>query len=391
MDIQQIENETLVPMYAKRDITLVRGEGYYLWDSEGNRYYDFASNYGVNILGHSHPAVTNAISQQASTLISCHQSFYNDVRAKYLQKLSEKLPEGLDKVFFCNSGTESVEAAIKFARAATGRSRIIATKRGYHGRTYGALSATADKKYREPYMPLVPDFEHVPYADLEALERSLSEDVAAVILEPVQGESGIYPAPKEYLVGVRAATRKFGALLILDEVQTGFRTGKYFAFEHYDIVPDILCLSKAVANGFPMGLTITSRDVASRLPAGTHGNTFGGNPLACAVALVVLEEIDRGDLLSNAANMGAYLIDRLRSMNSPVVREVRGLGLMIGVELKDRPTKYLRLLQERGFIALPAGATTIRFLPPIIIDQQAIDALIEVFEEVLTAQNFVRS
>lgn len=377
MTTQEIEDTGLAPMYAKRDVALVRGEGYYLWDSDGKRYVDFASNYGVNVLGHANPAVTQAISEQAGRLISCHQSFYNDVRAQYIERLRGILPEGPDRVFFSNSGTESVEAALKFARAATGRTGIVATKRGYHGRTYGALSATGDKKYREAYLPVVPGFSHVTFGNVVELEAALSEDVAAVILEPVQGEAGVHVTPPRYLEAARELTRASGALLILDEVQTGFRTGRWFANEHSGVVPDLLCLSKGIANGVPMGVTVLSEDVSAKLPAGTHGNTFGANPLACAAALAVIDEIERRDLLAHSAETGEYLLGKLRGLEAPGIREVRGIGLMVAVELKERATPYLRGLQERGFIALPGGATTVRLLPPLIIDRTAVDALVE--------------
>ncbi|MDP9381909.1 MAG: aminotransferase class III-fold pyridoxal phosphate-dependent enzyme [Chloroflexota bacterium] len=381
--IQQIEDEGVVPMYTKRDVALVRGEGYYLWDSEGRRYLDFASNYGVNILGHANPAVTAAISEQAGRLISCHQSFYNDVRARYLERLRTILPSPLSRAFFSNSGAESVEAALKFARAATGRVEVVSARRGYHGRTYGALSATPEKKYREPYLPVLEGFQSVPFGDVEALEAALTPETAAVILEPVQGEGGVHPAPDGYLETVLNLAHRNGSMLILDEVQTGFRTGRYFGLEHSGVVPDFLCLSKGIANGVPMGLTVTSEEIAARLPAGTHGNTFGGNPLAAAAALAVLEEIERENLLRHSAEMGAYMLERLREFDRASVREVRGLGLMVAVDLRERATKYLRALQERGIIALSAGPTTLRFLPPLIVDKEAVDQLVETLGEVL--------
>lgn len=381
MTIQQTEDELLVPMYTKREIALVRGEGYYLWDSDGKRYTDFGSNYGVNILGHSNPAVTRALCEQAGTLLSCHQSFYNDVRAAYLEKLRSILPAELSRVFFSNSGTESVEAALKFARAATGRGTILSAKRGYHGRTFGSLSATAGKKYRDPYMPVLSGFQHVGYGDTAELEAALTPDVAAVILEPVQGEAGVYLAPEGYLEAVAEMARANGTLVILDEVQTGFRTGRYFAFQHTGMVPDILCVSKGVANGVPMGLTITSEQVSSQLPPGSHGNTFGASPLVCAAGLAVLEEIERGKLLEHSAEVGAYLRERLNGLDR--IREVRGVGVMVAVDLRERATRYLRGLQERGFIGITAGPTALRFLPPLIIDREAVDALVETLAELL--------
>lgn len=383
MSIQQIEDSSVVPMYTKRDIALVRGEGYYLWDTDGKRYLDFASNYGVSILGHGNAAVTAAVSEQAGRLISCHQSFYNDTRARYLERLLGILPSELSRVFFSNSGAESVEAALKFSRAATGRTEVISARRGYHGRTFGALSATPEKKYREPYLPVLEGFRSVAFGDLAEMEAAVSSDTAAVILEPVQGEGGIHPAPAGYLEGVRALTEAHGAMLILDEVQTGFRTGRHFGFQHSGVIPDFLCLSKGVANGVPMGLTVTSEAMSSGLPAGTHGNTFGGNPLAAAAGLAVLEEIERNDLLAHSTEMGRYMLQRLGGLEKNNIRQVRGLGLMVAVELRERSTKYLRGLQQQGIIALPAGPTTLRFLPPLIIDHQAVDTLVEILDRAL--------
>lgn len=383
MSVQQIEDSSVVPMYTKRDIALVRGEGYYLWDTDDKRYLDFASNYGVSILGHGNATVTAAVSEQAGRLISCHQSFYNDTRARYLERLLGILPSGLSRVFFSNSGAESVEAALKFSRAATGRTEVISARRGYHGRTYGALSATPEKKYREPYLPVLEGFRSAAFGDLGEMEAAVSSDTAAVILEPVQGEGGIHPAPAGYLERVRALTEAHGAMLILDEVQTGFRTGRHFGFQHSGVIPDFLCLSKGVANGVPMGLTVTSEAISSGLPAGTHGNTFGGNPLAAAAGLAVLEEIERHDLLAHSAEMGRYMLQRLGALEKHSIRQVRGLGLMVAVELRERSTKYLRGLQQEGIIALPAGPTTLRFLPPLVIDRQAVDTLVETLDRAL--------
>lgn len=385
--IQSIEDSSLVPMYAKREIALVRGQGYHLYDADGNRYLDFASNYGVNVLGHANPVVTAAISEQAGRLISCHQSFYNDVRSRYLERLGGILPSPLSRAFFSNSGAEAVEAALKFARAATGRRDVVSARRGYHGRTYGALSATPEKKYREPYLPVLEGFSSVTFGNAEELQAALTPETAAVILEPVQGEGGIHPAPEGYLEAVREVTRANGTLLILDEVQTAYRTGAWFACEHTGVQPDFLCLSKGIANGVPIGVTVTTEEIAAALPSGSHGNTFGGNPLAAAAALAVIEEIERDGLLERSARTGEYLLACLGELDKSRVRDVRGLGLMAAVELRERATKHLRALQERGIIALMAGPTTLRFLPPLIVDEEAVDTLVRELGEVLDARN----
>ena len=374
--IQEIENERLIGLYAKREIALVRGAGVRLWDSEGREYLDCMSNYGVNILGHAHPAVSAAIKEQVDILANCHSAFYNDARARFLAVLGELAPAGLRRAFLSSSGAESIEAALKFARVATGRTGVVAARRAYHGRTLGALAATAEKRYREPFMPLMEGFSHVPYDDEDALGAAIDERIAAVILEPVQGESGVYVPHDGYLAAVHELARRAGALLILDEVQTAFRTGGLFACERSGVTPDILCISKGIANGFPLGVTLVSEEVAARIPAGSHGTTFGGNPLACAAATATLTTLREEDLFAASARVGAYFIDQLRALGSPKVREVRGRGLMIGVELKERATKYLRGLQEAGVLALSAGPTTLRFLPPLLLTERDVDEAI---------------
>jgi acetylornithine/LysW-gamma-L-lysine aminotransferase len=381
--IQEIENAGLVPLYAKREIALVRGEGVHLWDSEGKRYLDCMSNYGVNILGHAHPAVTAAIQEQAARLTNCHSSFYNDARARFLEVLGELAPADLTRAFLTSSGTESIEAALKFARAATGRPKVVAARRAYHGRTMGALAATADKKYREPFMPLLEGFSHVPYDDDDALGAAVDDETAAIILEPIQGEGGIYVPGDHYLAAAREIAHRQGALLILDEVQSAFRTGSLFACQQAGVTPDILCVSKGIANGFPFAVTLVTEEVAARVPAGSHGTTFGGNPLACAAATATLGALQQGDYLERSKQVGAYFLAELRALESPKVRDVRGRGLMIGLELKERVTKYLRALQERGVLALTAGATTLRFLPPLLLEERDVDEVIAALNAVL--------
>jgi acetylornithine/LysW-gamma-L-lysine aminotransferase len=381
-----VEDRYEIHLYNKREITLVRGEGVYIWDSDGRRYLDAMSNYGVNVLGHQHPRVNAAIIEQLQRLMSCHQSFYNDARAAFEEALIGILPPTLSRLSFANSGAEAVEAAIKYARAATGRQRIIAAKRSYHGRTMGALSVTADKKYRELFQPLVEECEHVAYDDLAALEASI-DGAAAVILEPVQGESGVHVPSPGYLQAVRQLCNRFGVLLIFDEVQTGMgRTGRMFAFEHEAVVPDILTLSKGIANGLPMGVTVVSEAVAEAVPVGSHGSTFGGNPLVCAAATATIETLCVQDVPARVAELGRYFLEQLRALNHPLVREVRGRGFMIAVELKQRATPYLRALQEACVLAIPAGSTGIRFLPPLIMEREHVDEIVAALQRVLTAR-----
>jgi len=334
-------------------------------------------------LGHAHPAVLAAINKQAARLISCPEMFYNDMRAQLLEKLTGLAPDGMSRAFLTNSGTETVEAAFKFARYSTGRTKIIATMRGFHGRTFGALSATWNKKYRQPFEPLVPDFVHVPYNNLERLTAAMDENTAAVILEVVQGEGGVHLGDAEYFHGAQELCRERGALLILDEIQTGFgRTGKMFALEHYNLQPDLLCVAKSIAGGLPMGALLIGERVGELSP-GIHGSTFGGNPLTAAASLAALTALEEEQLPQRAAELGAYLLEELNKIESPLIRDVRGLGLMIGIEIKQKVAPYLQALTERGIFALPAGLTVIRLLPPLVIPQEQVDQVVAALCEVL--------
>jgi acetylornithine/LysW-gamma-L-lysine aminotransferase len=382
-EIQQLEHDYSLPLYAKREIALVRGEGSYLFDSAGNRYLDAMSNYGVAVLGHADPEFAAALHDQLLTLTTGHQSFYNDQRAALLKKIASIAPEGVKRTFLSNSGAEAIEAALKFARAATGRPKVVAAKRGYHGRTLGALSATADPKYRKAFEPLPIPATHVSFNDLEALEAAVDEETSAIILEPVQGEAGIYPATAEYLQGARDIATARGALLIADEIQSGFRTGVPFYFVSQGVTPDIIATAKAVANGFPIGLTLTTDAVSETMPGGAHGTTFGGNPLAARAALVTLNALDDRGLYAQAERIGDLIMSRIEALNHPKVRQVRGKGLMIGLELKERVTPTLRGLQENGVLALPASSTALRFLPPMIWEETQVDELLAALEIVL--------
>jgi LysW-gamma-L-lysine/LysW-L-ornithine aminotransferase len=381
--IQQLENEHQPPLYAKREIALVRGKGAYLFDSAGRRYLDAMSNYGVAILGHADPQYAAALSDQLHTLATGHQSFYSDVRADLLREIAAIAPAGLTRYFLSNSGAEAIEAAIKFARVATGRPNLVAAKRGYHGRTLGALAATADQKYRAPFEPLAPTTTHVSFNDISALEAAVDDQTAAILLEPIQGEGGIWPASPEYLKAARDFAAASGALLIADEIQTGFRTGTPWAIDASGVIPDILVTAKALANGFPIGLTMCTEAISSAIPSGAHGTTFGASPLACRAAIVTLHVLRERDLYARSAALGAELMSRLSGMGSPKVRQVRGRGMMIGVELKERVTPTLRALQGRAVLVLPAGPTTFRLLPPLIWEQEQVDEFITAAESIL--------
>jgi acetylornithine/LysW-gamma-L-lysine aminotransferase len=381
--IIDIETKHSAGTYAKQPLVIVRGQGASLFDADGEEYLDCSSGHGVANLGHAHPKVAEAIYKQASTLITLFESFPNDKRAELMEKLTS-LVDGLDRVFLCNSGTESVEAAFKFARLSTGRKNIIAVMRAFHGRTYGSLSATFNKKYREGFEPLVPGFSHIAYNNIEALEKAVNEETAAVILEVVQGEGGVYPAIAEYIQAARRICDEHGALLIVDEIQTGFgRTGMMFAIQHFGVTPDMLTCAKSLAGGVPMGAVLIGSKIKNLTP-GVHGSTFGGNPLSCAAAVEALSVIEEEDLPRQALVKGAYLRDRLRQIESPNIREVRGIGLMVGIEMKQKVAPYIKALQDKHIIALNAGMTVIRLLPPLVISYGQIDHLVDVLTEVLS-------
>jgi acetylornithine/LysW-gamma-L-lysine aminotransferase len=382
---QSLEDQHSAGVYSKRPVVLVRGQGTRVWDADGKAYIDCATGIGVAAVGHANPCVAQAIAEQAQTLITCADAhFYNDKRAQLLHKLMEIAPgKHLRRVFLCNSGTEAVEAAIKFARGFAKRPGIIAAMRSFHGRTLGALSATWKEKYRKPFGPLIPGFSHVPFGDLQKLEEALNDETAAVLLEPVQGEGGVYPPPAGYLEAVRELCTRKGVLLILDEVQTGFgRTGRMFACEHVSVEPDILCLAKAMGGGMPIGATLLREDIS--LGKGLHGSTFGGNPLVCAAALATIEYIQQNRLPERAAERGAYFLSRLKELEScENVREARGLGLMLALQLRVKSGPYLLKLMERGILALPAGNTVIRFLPPLEITADEVDQVVAALNAVL--------
>ena len=367
------------PTLFKQTTAFVRGAGTCLYDADDREYLDFMTGIGVASLGHANPRLVAAVAAQAERLIVCPQSQGNDVRTELLERLTALAGEPLTRVFLSNSGSEANEAALKWARAATGRTKVVAAKRGFAGRTLGALALTWEPGYRQPFEPLPPEVEFVTFGDEEALERVVDGSVAAVVLEPVQGEGGVHPAPREYLERARELTVKHGALLVFDEVQCGVgRTGTFLAAHGYGVTPDIVPLAKGLAGGMPIGATLMTDQVARSMPRAGHGSTFGGNPLACAAALAVLDEIEERDLLANAAVMGTRLMDGLAGIVSPRVRAVRGLGLMVGLELKERVGPVIASLRARGLLTVAAGATVIRFLPPLVVTAGEVDAAVEI-------------
>ena len=364
-------------LYQKRDLAIIHGKDAVVWDADGNEYIDCVGGQGSANLGHGNIAVAEAIGAQARILATCTELFYNDRRAEAYEALARHLPAELDRMFLCNSGTEAVEGALKFAFLATKRRGVVATMRGFHGKTLGALSATWGPEYRELFGPLLAGFSHVPFNKTEALDAAITGETAAFILELVQGEGGVRPAAPEFVREAERLCAERGVMLILDEVQTGFcRTGTMFAIERYGIVPDLLCLAKSIAGGVPMGAVAFRRTVGD-LPKRAHSTTFGGNPLACAAAVAAIGEMDRLGLARNAAERGAQLVRGLEKIGSPKVREVRGLGLLIGIELKENAGPTIRALQSHGVLALGAGPTVVRYLPPLVITEAQIERVIE--------------
>jgi acetylornithine/LysW-gamma-L-lysine aminotransferase len=385
-EIVEIENKFMANVYAKKPVVIVKGKGALVWDINDKEYIDCTGSYGVSIVGHSHPKVVEAVKKQAEKLISCHASLYNDARSEFLQKITQITPKGLNKVFLANSGAEAVESAIKLARKFSGKPEIIAMMGAFHGKTMGALSATWDKKYRAPFLPLVPEFKHVPPDNLEKVREAVTDKTAAIIAEPIRGESGIRVPSNEFLPGLRKICDEKGILLILDEVQTGFgRTGKIFACEHWNVVPDILCLAKSVAGGLPLGVTIAKEDVMSSLKLGEHTTTFGGNPLVCAAACAAIDVLVEEKLAERAATLGTYFKEKLAELQTEhkVVREVRGLGLMLGMELRFDVLNIILKAMDKGVLVLDAGRNVLRFLPPLVIEKDQIDKVVATLDTVL--------
>jgi acetylornithine/LysW-gamma-L-lysine aminotransferase len=385
-DFKSLEKTFEFDVYPKRDLVLVRGKNAKVWDDQGREYIDCVAGHGVANIGHCNDKVIEAVQKQAKQLISCSGTFYNDARALLLKKLVSIAPKGLNKTFLCNSGAETIEAAIKFARFTTKKKEFICGMRGFHGRTMGALSATFTPEYRKEFEPIVEGFHYVPFNNFGKLEEKVNDQTAGVILEVVQGEGGIHIGNREYFAEVWRLCVERKILLILDEVQTGFcRTGKMFACNHFDLSPDIMCVAKGIAGGLPMGAVLCSDKV--QVPIGKHGSTFGGNPLSCAAAIAAIDYMLENRLDEQASEKGDYFVGKLKSSLPANVREVRHLGLMVGIELKEKSTPHILKLIEKGVLALPAGATVLRLLPPLTISHEELDFVAEKIVQVLAANN----
>ena len=392
-EIQSIEDTHMAKVYSRKPVAIVHGVGAIVYDDSGNEYVDCAGGYGTCIIGHSHPKVMEAISHQAHQLISCHASTYNDARANFLRKLFSITPPDLARVYLGNSGAEAIECSIKIARKSTRRRNIVAMKGGFHGKTHGALSATWDGKYKKSFEPLVPDFNHIPYGDVESAKASISRETAAVLIEPIQGEGGVRVPPPDWLPLLRDLTRDAGALLIADEVQTGFgRTGKMFACDHFRITPDVLCLGKGVASGLPIGITLAREEEMGSLSVGEHTSTFGGNPVVCAAGTATIDVLLEENLVENAHEIGMYFKNSLTSLQKElrIIRDVRGFGLMIGTEMRFDILHILQTGLQRGVLALDAGRNVLRFLPPLCIQRRQVDSVMLVLQEILEEEQLAK-
>ena len=379
---------TLLAAYPDRGLSFVSGDGVELIDVKGDRYLDLMSNYGVAVFGHRHPVLREALSRQLDRLTSLHGSFSQSGRAGAADALIARCGGGLGRVSFSSSGTEANEAALKFAALATGRKRFIACRGGYHGKTLGSLSATDGAKYRRSFEPLLWDFAFVPYDDTAALEAAIDDRTAAFIVEPIQGESGVRSPDPGYLGRAFRICRARGVLVILDEIQTGTgRTGRFLASQSEPLRYDIVTLGKGLAGGLPIGATLLTEEIAGAVPRGAHTSTFGGNPLAAAGILATLGLLDSA-ALSSVSDLGRTALEGLRSLESPLLRGIRGAGLMIGLQVAQSRDGILKALQRERILAIPAGDDVVRFLPPYIIGPEHIERLVETLRKILLLPAF---
>jgi len=381
------EDQYLGNLYQRFPVTIEKALGSHVWDTDNNEYIDCMGGYGVALVGHRNERVVNAIKSQIEKVITVHSSFYNKTREEFLQTLIDIAPAGLSQVHLNNSGAESVEAGIKFARKFTGRKGMVAMKGSYHGKSMGALSLTFNPKYRESFQPLVEKVTFSPYGDIDALQTAVDKDTAFVILEPIQGESGIHVPPDGFLQDVRKICDENGSLLVFDEILSGLgRTGKMWASEHWDTTPDIMCLAKGIAGGVPMGATLVRPDILSVIKKGEHSSTFGGNPLACAAGTATLQALTQDGLVENAKNMGEKFLRGLNDLKSKhkIIREVRGKGLMIGIELKFEVKDILMEGIKNGLLLLYSGRNILRLLPPLVISEEDTVKTLQILDKLLT-------
>ena len=383
------EDTYLGNLYQRFPINISRGKGAIVWDVSGKEYIDCMGGYGVALVGHCNDRVINAIKNQSDNLITCHMSIYNNTRLKFLQKMSKISPKELSKVFFSNSGAEAVEAALKFSRKYTGKNGVIAMTGGYHGKTFGALSVTYNEKYRKSFQPLLEGVKFVPYNNPAKVEESLDNSIGTIIVEPIQGETGIIVPSDDFLQKVRKICDQNNLVLIFDEIQTGVgRTGKMWAGEHWSTTPDIMCLAKGIAGGLPMGLTLCKSEILDAMKVGEHSSTFAGNPLSCAAGIATIDSLVEENLVGNAAKVGNIFKNGLLELkeNHRIVRDVRGLGLMLALELRFDIKDVLFEGIKEGLLMLYSGRNIIRLLPPLVIDEVKVLKTLDIMDKLLTKE-----
>ncbi|HET9010052.1 MAG TPA: acetylornithine/succinylornithine family transaminase [Nitrosarchaeum sp.] len=383
------EDDYMGGLYQRFPVTVEKGVGAHVWDIDGKEYIDCMGGYGVAIVGHQNKRVAKAIKDQVDKIITVHSSLYNKTREEFLKTLISLAPKGLTQVHLNNSGAEAIEAAIKFARKFTGKKGMVAMKGSYHGKSLGALSLTFNPKYKKAFEPLVEKVSFASFGDIESLRSTIDEDTAFVILEPIQGESGINVAPDGFLQEVRKVCDEKGVLLIFDEIQAGLgRTGRLWACDHWNTAPDILCLAKGIAGGVPMGATLVRPDILASMSKGEHSSTFGGNPLSCAAGIATLQALTQDGLIENSEKMGKLFRDGLEKLKEKhtIIREIRGKGLMIGVELKFEVKDILMNLMKEGVLMLYSGRNILRILPPLVITKEDITKVLETLDVVLTKE-----
>jgi acetylornithine/N-succinyldiaminopimelate aminotransferase len=390
-EIMALEEKYLFTTYKRYNVFFSHGQGAYLYDIEGKRYLDFLAGIAVNSLGYNHPRMVRVLVEQGQRLIHCSNLFFHPYQGQLAKRLANL--SGMSKAFFTNSGTEAIEAAMKFSRAygrtrgGPQKSKILALSNSFHGRTFGALSVTAQEKYQAKFLPLLPNVQILEEISPAALEMSMNENVCALLFEPIQGEGGVVPIPEDFARKARELCSKYDALLVLDEIQCGLgRTGTHFAYQRLGINPDIVALAKPLGGGYPMGAVLGSSSVADCLNYGDHGTTFGGGPLACRLALEFLDVIDDEGLLGHVEEIGDYLTRGLAAMkpNHPSMGEIRGLGLILGIELGNIARKVVELLLDRGVVANAAHDTVLRLLPPFIITRKEVDDFLGILDKVLS-------
>ncbi len=383
------EDSYLINLYQRFPVTIERAQGATIWDTDGKEYIDCMGGYGVAIIGHCNKDVIDAITLQINKLMVCHMSTYNNSRLQFLSKLKSIAPDNLNKIFFSNSGAESIEAALKFARKFSQKTGVVSMYGGYHGKTFGALSVTYNSKYRKSFSPLLEGVKFVPFGDISSLAEAVDENIGTVIIEPIQGESGIIMPPEGYVKAVRQVCTEKKLVLIFDEIQTGLgRTGKMWAGENWSAVPDIMCIAKGIASGIPTGVTFVKEEIANCMNLGEHSSTFAGNPIACSAGIATIDTIIKEDLVTKASDTGTYFKKKLIELKDkhPIIRDVRGLGMMLALESRFDVRNILMDGIKNGLLMLYSGRTVIRLLPPLVMKKEQVSRAIEIMDEILSVE-----